>query len=75
MEVENKSFEATFNEWYKKFLEEEKKFNTQLKDAKIFREQQITRMRKEVEDELKEMDSKAEKQYESEKSKVDKYTY
>jgi hypothetical protein len=33
----NKSFEESFNQWYKQFIEDEKKFNEELKKAKQFR--------------------------------------
>ena len=37
LEDKNKSFEEIFNEWYKKFLEEEKLMNEEIKTAKLFR--------------------------------------
>jgi hypothetical protein len=33
----SKSFEEIFNEWYKKFLEEEKLMNEEIKTAKSYR--------------------------------------
>jgi hypothetical protein len=36
-EKSNKAFEEIFNEWYKKFLEEEKLFNEEIKNAKMYR--------------------------------------
>ena len=37
LEDKNKTFEEIFNEWYKKFLEEEKSMNEEIKSAKIYR--------------------------------------
>ena len=33
----SKTFEDTFNQWYKQFIEDEKKFNEEIKKAKQFR--------------------------------------
>jgi hypothetical protein len=37
LEEKTKTFEEIFNEWYKKFLEEEKLMNEEIKTAKNFR--------------------------------------
>lgn len=36
-EEKAKTFEEIFNEWYKKFLEQEKLMNEEIKTAKTFR--------------------------------------
>lgn len=37
LDDKNKTFEEIFNEWYKKFLEEEKLMNDEIKSAKLYR--------------------------------------
>ncbi len=37
MQEKNKTFEEIFNEWYKKFLEEEKTMNEEIRTAKAYR--------------------------------------
>jgi hypothetical protein len=37
LEDKTKSFEEIFNEWYKKFLEEERSMNDEIKEAKKYR--------------------------------------
>lgn len=53
IEEKTKGFEEVFNEWYKKFLEEEAKMNDDIKEAKKYREEKLTAAKKEALDTIK----------------------
>lgn len=48
IEDKSKGFEDVFNEWYKKFLDEESQMNDQIKQAKKFRDEKLTAAKKEA---------------------------
>ena len=45
--IDKSSFEHTFNEFYKQFLDKEKEFNDQIKTEKKLKDEKITNARKE----------------------------
>ena len=69
-EDKTKSFENIFNEWYKKFLEEEKLMNEEIKTAKTFREEKLNRARREAMDTIKSYEMEQKDKLEAEKEKV-----
>ena len=46
--IQEKPFEQTFNEWYKTFLEEEKKLTEEVAKAKKLKEEKLESARKEA---------------------------
>lgn len=70
LEDKNKSFEDIFNEWYKKFLEEEKLFNEEIKNAKMYREEKLAQARREALDTIKSYEMEQKDKLDAEKEKV-----
>ena len=48
-----KSFEEIFNDWYKKFLEQENGMNNEIKQAKKFKDEKLQQARKEAMETIK----------------------
>lgn len=69
LEDKNKTFEEIFNEWYKKFLEEEKVMNEEIKSAKTYRDEKLSQARRDAMDTIKtyEMEQKDKLEVEMEK--------
>ena len=53
IEDKSKTFEEIFNEWYKKFLEEETGMNEKIKKAKRQREEELSKAREEAKETIK----------------------
>lgn len=68
--IQEKSFETTFNEWYKMFLEEEKKLTVEVTIAKKHKEEKISNARKEASDYLKKFEQEERETLAAEKAKV-----
>lgn len=70
IEDKTKSFEEIFNEWYKKFLEEEKMMNEEIKTAKIYREEKLAQARREALETIKSYELEQRDKLESDKEKL-----
>jgi hypothetical protein len=80
LEEKTKTFEEIFNEWYKKFLEEERLMNDEIKAAKVtryilylirlIREDKLAQARREALDTIKSYELEQRDKLESEKEKV-----
>ena len=67
---EEKSFENTFNSWYKMFLEEEKKLTDEISIAKKYKEEKLATARKEAMEFLKIYEQEQRENLEASKAKV-----
>ena len=67
---EKNSFEDVFNEWYKKFLEQEKIFNDDIKNAKMYRDEKLAQARREASDTIKSYEMEQKDKLDAEKEKV-----
>jgi hypothetical protein len=65
-----KSFEDAFNDWYKKFLDEEKLFNEEIKNAKMYRDEKLAQARREALDTIKSYEMEQKDKLDAEKEKV-----
>ena len=68
--VEEKSFENTFNSWYKLFLVEEKKLTDEISIAKKYKEEKLATARKEAMEFLKIYENEQRENLEASKAKV-----
>lgn len=68
--IESKSFEETFNDWYKKFLKEESEMNEEIKNAKIFRDEKIEKAREEADETIKTYEIEQREKLEADKEKL-----
>jgi hypothetical protein len=68
IEDKGKSFEDIFNEWYKKFLEQEKEVNDEISKAKQIKEEILEKSRKEIETTIKNYQVEQNYKLESEKN-------
>ena len=66
----NQTFEKDFNNWYKTFLEEEQKFNEQIKVARKEKEDKVRRAREEAIILLKNYEEEQRENLDSMKNKV-----
>ena len=70
IEEKAKTFEEIFNEWYKKFLEEEAGMNNEIKNAKKYREEKLNQARKEAMMTIKSYEDEQRDKLESDKEKL-----
>jgi hypothetical protein len=68
IEDKGKSFEDIFNEWYKKFLEQEKEVNEEIARAKGQKEEILEKSRKEIDTTIKNYQIEQNYKLESEKN-------
>lgn len=67
---EQKPFEETFNDWYKKFLKEESGMNEEIKKAKLFRDEKIKKAREEADETIKNYELEQREKLEADKEKL-----
>ena len=65
-----KSFEEIFNDWYKKFLEQESGMNNEIKQAKKFKEEKLQQARKEAMETIKNYEMQQRDKLEADKEKL-----
>ena len=65
-----KSFEEIFNDWYKKFLEQESGMNNEIKQAKKFKEEKLQQARKEAMETIKNYEIQQRDKLEADKEKI-----
>ena len=65
-----KSFEEIFNDWYKKFLEQESGMNNEIKQAKKFKEEKLQQARKEAMETIKNYEIQQRDKLEADKEKL-----
>lgn len=70
IEDKSKTFEEIFNEWYKKFLEEEAGMNEKIKKAKRQREEELSKAREEAKETIKQYEIQQREKLESDKDKL-----
>jgi vacuolar-type H+-ATPase subunit H len=70
IEDKSKTFEEIFNEWYKKFLEEETGMNEKIKKAKRQREEELSKAREEAKETIKQYEIQQREKLESDKDKL-----
>ncbi len=70
LEDKQVTFEEQFNDWYKKFLEQERLMNEEIKSAKLFREEKLNRARREAQDTIKSYELEQKDKLDAEKEKV-----
>lgn len=68
--MKEKTFEDTFNEWYKKFLDEERKLNEELSAQKKARDDLLNQARKEALETIHEYEKEQKERLEAEKAKM-----
>lgn len=72
--IQEKPFEQTFNEWYKTFLEEEKKLTEEVAKAKKLKEEKLENARKEAKEFIHAYEQEQRENLEVSKAKVSKYS-
>ena len=65
-----KSFEEIFNDWYKKFLEQENGMNNEIKEAKKFKDEKLKQARKEAQETIKNYEMQQRDKLEADKEKL-----
>ncbi len=65
-----KSFEEIFNDWYKKFLEQENGMNNEIKQAKQFKDEKLKQARKEAQETIKNYEIQQRDKLEADKEKL-----
>ena len=65
-----KSFEEIFNDWYKKFLEQENGMNNEIKQAKNFKDEKLKQARKEAQETIKNYEIQQRDKLEADKEKL-----
>ncbi len=65
-----KSFEEIFNDWYKKFLEQENGMNNEIKQAKKFKDEKLQQARKEAMETIKNYEIQQRDKLEADKEKL-----
>ena len=65
-----KSFEEIFNDWYKKFLEQENGMNNEIKQAKQFKDEKLKQARKEAQETIKNYEMQQRDKLEADKEKL-----
>lgn len=70
LDEKNKTFEEIFNEWYKKFLEEEKMMNEEIKCAKTYRDEKLSQARRDAMETIKSYEMEQKDKLEAEMEKV-----
>ena len=65
-----KSFEEIFNDWYKKFLEQENGMNNEIKQAKKFKDEKLKQARKEAQETIKNYEIQQRDKLEADKEKL-----
>ena len=65
-----KSFEEIFNDWYKKFLEQENGMNNEIKQAKKFKDEKLKQARKEAQETIKNYEMQQRDKLEADKEKL-----
>ena len=65
-----KSFEEIFNDWYKKFLEQENGMNNEIKLAKQFKDEKLKQARKEAQETIKNYEMQQRDKLEADKEKL-----
>ena len=65
-----KSFEEIFNDWYKKFLEQENGMNNEIKQAKKFKDEKLQQARKEAMETIKNYEMQQRDKLEADKEKL-----
>ena len=65
-----KSFEEIFNDWYKKFLEQENGMNNEIKQAKNFKDEKLKQARKEAQETIKNYEMQQRDKLEADKEKL-----
>jgi vacuolar-type H+-ATPase subunit H len=70
IEDKPKSFEEIFNDWYKKFLEQENGMNNEIKQAKNFKDEKLKQARKEAQETIKNYEIQQRDKLEADKEKL-----
>ena len=70
IEDKPKSFEEIFNDWYKKFLEQENGMNNEIKQAKNFKDEKLKQARKEAQEIIKNYEIQQRDKLEADKEKL-----
>jgi vacuolar-type H+-ATPase subunit H len=70
IEDKPKSFEEIFNDWYKKFLEQENGMNNEIKQAKKFKDEKLQQARKEAMETIKNYEIQQRDKLEADKEKL-----
>ena len=70
IEDKPKSFEEIFNDWYKKFLEQENGMNNEIKQAKNFKDEKLKQARKEAQETIKNYEMQQRDKLEADKEKL-----
>ena len=70
IEDKPKSFEEIFNDWYKKFLEQENGMNNEIKQAKKFKDEKLKQARKEAQETIKNYEMQQRDKLEADKEKL-----
>ena len=73
MDEKGKTFEDIFNEWYKKFLEQEKEVNEDIRQARVRRDETLDKARREIDTTIKNYQMEQDYRVESEKNVIDSY--
>lgn len=68
--IQEKSFESTFNEWYKMFLEEEQKLTLEVSTARKLKEEKLNNAMKEAKVYLESYDKEQRENLEVSKARV-----
>ncbi len=70
LEDKQMTFEEQFNDWYKKFLEQERLMNEEIKAAKVFRDEKLKKARTEAMDTIRSYELEQKDKLDAEKEKV-----
>ena len=70
IEDKPKSFIEFFNDWYKKFLEQENGMNNEIKQAKKFKDEKLKQARKEAQETIKNYEMQQRDKLEADKEKL-----
>lgn len=70
IEEKNKTFEEIFNDWYRKFLNEEAGMNDEIKKANKIKEDKLNQARREAQETIKSYEIEQREKLESEKEKL-----
>jgi hypothetical protein len=70
IDEKGKTFEDIFNEWYKKFLEQEKEVNEDIRQARCRRDETLEKARREIDTTIKNYQMEQDYRVESEKNVI-----
>jgi hypothetical protein len=70
IDEKGKTFEDIFNEWYKKFLEQEKEVNEDIRQARSRRDETLDKARREIDTTIKNYQIEQDYRVESEKNVI-----